>query len=121
MPAQDGEIVVEVTVKIRTNINSAEVMAMVNKAAGEGLLDTTVLIAGDVVRDSPIKFGTNKRSIDYWVRKLKAKIFSTSGYGGWLEVGTRKMEARPYFHPAALRHLPQLASNIAKRLRALGG
>ncbi len=112
---------VEVTVKIKTNIHTAEVMAKVNKAASEGLLDTTVDIAGDVVRDSPVRWGTNRRSIDYWVRKLKARIFSTSGYGGWLEVGTRKMAARPYFHPAALRHLPQLASNIAKRLRVFGG
>ncbi len=117
---------VEITVKIKTNIHTAEVMAMVNKAASEGLLDTTVKIAEDVVRDSPVRWGTNRRSIDYWVRKLKAKIFSTSGYGGGLEVGhhTRSgswVAARPYFYPAAIKHLPKLASNIAKRLRALGG
>ena len=111
----------EVKVKVRVKIDNERVMGLVNKASSEGLLDTTVKIAGDVVRDSPIKFGTNKRSIDYWVKKLTARIFSTSGYGGWLEVGTRKMAARPYFHPAALRHLPKLASNIAKRLRARGG
>jgi hypothetical protein len=46
--------------------------------------------------------GFNKASI----KLLKSNrgdwaIGTTSGYGGYLEFGTRKMKARPYFLPAA--------------------
>ena len=31
---------------------------------------------------------------------IDGEVFTTSGYGGYLEVGTRKMPARPYIVPA---------------------
>jgi HK97 gp10 family phage protein len=48
--------------------------------------------------------GNNKNSIDAEVVEtdegVNAKLFTQSGYGGYLEVGTSKMEARPYMFPA---------------------
>ena len=103
------------------NIKVPKVMGLVNDAAEEGLRDTVVETAADVVEGSRVKTGHNRRSIDYWVRKLRAKIFSTSGYGGYLEVGTSKMAGIPYFRPAADRHFKNLIPNIAKRLKVRGG
>lgn len=37
--------------------------------------------------------GTHKRSITY----KDGQLYSSSGYGGYLEFGTRKMAARPHF------------------------
>lgn len=47
-----------------------------------------------------VKGGNNRDSIDYRASGLSGEIFTESGYGGWLEVGTSKMAARPYFRPA---------------------
>lgn len=48
--------------------------------------------------------GTNRRSIDVTVElrdgKIKAELFTQSGYGGYLESGTSKMRAQPYLWPA---------------------
>lgn len=117
----------QIRAKWKLNINVPKVMGIVGDAAEEGLRDTVVETAADVVKGSPVLTGHNRRSVDYWVRKLKGKIFGTSGYSGWLEVGTHKadgtwkMPPRPYFRPAADRHFPNLAKNIAKRLRMRGG
>lgn len=47
-----------------------------------------------------IRGGNNRDSIDWESSGLSGKVFSESGYGGWLEIGTSKMPARPYFRPA---------------------
>ena len=44
--------------------------------------------------------GHNAASIQYSVVGLNGEVFTQSGYGGWLEVGTSKMAAQPYFRPA---------------------
>jgi HK97 gp10 family phage protein len=48
--------------------------------------------------------GNNADSIDYSVDSTRggatAQVFTQSGYGGWLEIGTSRMAARPYFAPA---------------------
>ncbi len=117
---RDGAIV-QIRTKWRININTLKVMGVVNGAVEEGLKDTVVETAAEVVRGSPVLTGHNRRSIDYWVKKLRARIFGTSGYSGYLEVGTSKMAAQPYFKPAADRHFPNFVKNVARRLRARGG
>ena len=49
---------------------------------------------------SPVATGHNRDSIAWESSGLSGKVFSESGYGGWLEIGTSKMPARPYFRPA---------------------
>ena len=120
MPVEGSEIV-EIRARFKANINTPRVMGIVNDAVEEGLLDTVVDTAADVVKGSAVLTGHNRRSIDYWVRKLHAMIFGTSGYSGYLETGTSKMAAQPYFKPAADKNFPNFARNVAKRLRMRGG
>jgi mRNA-degrading endonuclease RelE of RelBE toxin-antitoxin system len=54
---------------------------------------------------SPYDTGTNRASINF--EKLgmdgnimKFRLFTTSNYGAWLELGTARMAARPYILPA---------------------
>lgn len=54
--------------------------------------------------DTPVKTGTNKRSLDATViqqeKGVEATMYSQSGYGGYLEVGTKNMKPQPYMYPA---------------------
>ncbi len=116
----------KINVSVQLNLNTLAVAEKVRKAASQALKDTAIDIAHDVVRLSPKLTGDNARSIDYKIKELEAEIFSTSGYGGYLEVGTRAhgpatkpmlvwegpdgklifahwvrgIPARPYFKPA---------------------
>ena len=101
---------------VQVNMKTKEVSEKAHKATGEGLRDVTVLIANDAIQGSPVLTGNNRRSIQYRVDELVAWIFSTSGYGGFIETGTVKMAARPYFKPALDRHIGKLGSAIKARL-----
>lgn len=60
--------------------------------------------------------GTNRRSIDSDVvleaTGVKAEMFTTSGYGGWLEGGTRNMPAQPYIWPAFRMFVGKIAGRV---------
>jgi len=104
-------------------------------------------VAGDAIGGSPAVTGNNRRSIffgvsgmghkqgssegrqagDTWTgqdisvlneSKLEGAVYSTSGYGGFLETGTRRMGARPYFKPALDRNftVSKLAEAIKRYL-----
>jgi len=107
-------------ISVKTNLKIKEVNNKVNRASAEGLKDLIVDMAGDVIKGSPvakIEGGTNRRLIKYEAKGLIGKIYSTSGYGGYLEVGTYKMAARPYFRPAYDRHYKKLPLRIKRRLK----
>jgi len=46
--------------------------------------------------------------------KIEGAVYSTSGYGGFLEVGTYKMPARSYIKPAYDRHIGELPGNMKR-------
>lgn len=61
--------------------------------------------------------GTNRRSIDVEVTEdlqkgVKAELFTQSGYGGWLEIGTRFMRAQPYLWPAFRAFQGKIAESV---------
>ena len=114
----------KITTNWVTNIKSKEVEDKVSKATKQGLTDVVTDIANDAIKGSPWLFGNNARSIKYEVgpgkpvaeKELEGAIYSTSGYGGYLETGTVKMPARPYFKPALDRNAKNLPNNIKGHL-----
>jgi len=107
-------------VSITTNLKIKAVQDKVKEATARGLKDVIIDMAGDVVKGSPVAEvggGTNRRSIEYKAKGLSGSIYSTSKYGGYLEVGTYKMAARPYFRPALDKHCKKLPERIKERLR----
>ncbi len=87
-------MVVRVTTKIRIN-------AGWQKQALEEALDVMPALMDQVVAvsksRSPVQFKVNKESLS-WKAESRRKFmaFTESGYGGWLHVGTRRMQGRPY-------------------------
>ena len=73
-------------------------------------------------RPHPGGTGHNRRSIDVEVkiteRGVEASIFTQSGYGGYLELGTAQMRAQPYIYPAFERHVSKIPVRIREKIEA---
>lgn len=83
--------------------NSRSVIEEARRLAAEQIALFCSTMAVEAKELSPVAKvggGNNRDSIDYTANGLNGEIFTQSGYGGWLEVGTSKMAARPYFRPA---------------------
>lgn len=115
----------KITMDFKLNLKTKEATKKVEKAARLGMRDTVVDIAGDAIKMSPVLTGNNRRSIQYEVgpggevakREGEGAIYSTSGYGGYIETGTVNMPARPYFKPALDRNIKKLPKNIDRHLK----
>lgn len=95
----------------------------------------------EAVKGSPVKTGHNRRTIGVEVNAfgavtleqsaggdvtpgvaqsnpngVGAALYTQSGYGGWLETGTRFMSAQPYIYPAVQKFLSGIAAAIRRRL-----
>ncbi len=113
--------------KIDLDLNIPELKKATEEATRLGMRDVTVQIHAEAIDrappwDHPHPTGTNRRSIAAEVSgmglvatggegkaervvdegKIQGAVYSTSGYGGYLEVGTitPKRVARPYLAPA---------------------
>ena len=105
---------------VTVNIKDEQVIRQVSEASKMAMRDTTVEVVHDSVQLSPWLTGNNRRSIVGEVSgmggvasggegrtermvddsKIEGAVYSTSGYGGYLETGTSKMAARPYIKPS---------------------
>jgi len=110
----------KMTSTVTLNLRTEEVNKEVTEANKLAMRDTVVLINYDAVRWSPWETGHNRRSIVGEASgmgvivqgidaepertvddsKIEGAVYSTSGYGGYLETGTTKMPAQPYIKPA---------------------
>ena len=113
-------------VSIDLNLKTKEVSKQTKDACINGLRDVTVAILAGSVRDSPKITGTNRRSLDIQVSglrsgefvdptKIESAVFSTSGYGGYLETGTVKMGAQPYIKPNVDKEFT--ISNVSSKIK----
>ena len=86
-------------VTIRDN-SPAVIKQVTNLTIGTGLIKFMEKLHQRVQNKAPVDTGNHKGSIQ-WVRlgKSSMNIFSSSGYGGYLEFGTSRMTARPHFQP----------------------
>ena len=131
----------KITFKFKTELKTDELTILMLEASRAGLRDTIVDIHEDTILNAKsVGFwltGHNARSIASEVsgmgivqrgqdaepekvvddRLLQAAVYSTSGYGGYGEVGTSKMAARPYFRPAYDKNIGGLARNIRDHIK----
>jgi HK97 gp10 family phage protein len=104
--------------QVKLNLRTAEAKEEVRTATFAAVQETFEIdIKAAAKEGSPVLTGTNKRSIDTEVTQIpsgvQAKLFTQSGYGGYLEIGTRNMSARPYLQPA----FDEGVSNIAEKVK----
>ena len=110
----------KIDVHVQMNLRPAEVTQAVAKATERALRHTLV----DIMRQtkqrpptgSPVKTGTNQSSITMEQTGLTGMVYSTSGYGGYLETGTARMPARPYFKPALDANIGKFAQYVREEM-----
>jgi len=109
------------TTEIHLNLRTEAVVKEVTDANKLAMRDTVVEVVADSIRPpSPWKTGHNRRSMVGEVSgmgiaylgqdaeperqvddaKIEGAVYGTSGYSGFLEVGTSRMNPRPYIKPA---------------------
>lgn len=123
----DEDITLKITTKWVLDLKTKEAQDKVNKASKQGLKDVVTDIANDAIQGSPYLTGHNRRSIKYEVgpgkevakEELSGAVYSTSGYGGYLETGlvSKNYPPRPYFKPALDRNIKNLPKEIKAELR----
>ncbi len=114
----------KLTAKLVVNLKTKEVRDKVEKARDKALKDTITDITNDAVKGSPHRTGHNRRSIKPEIgpggeiakKKGEGAVYSTSGYGGYLETGTVNMPAQPYFKPAYDKNIHKLTDGLKKEL-----
>ena len=130
----------KMTVSVAVNLKEQEVIGKVTQASKLAMRDTVVEVTHDAVKGSPWLTGNNRRSITGEASgmgmvasggegasermiddsKIEGAVYSTSGYGGYIEIGTDKMDPRPYFKPAMDKNFTR--DKYAQKVRShLGG
>jgi HK97 gp10 family phage protein len=69
-------------------------------------------VKAEAMRKVPVKTGHLRSSIYAKVREWIVQIGAEATYALFVELGTRRMRARPYLWPAIQEYLPQLEFNI---------
>lgn len=131
----------KMTSTIELNLRTEAVDKEVTEANKLAMRDTVVEVTHDAIELSPWITGNNRRSIvfgvsgmghteqhreasDTWTgkdeslldnSKLEGVVYSSSGYGGFLETGTSKMPAQPYIKPATDKNFT--AEKFARKVK----
>jgi hypothetical protein len=85
-------------VRFNANPRALRKMSEVSFGRIRDLAEDTVSRAVD---KSPYDTGNNRDNIKFaQERKGAFIVFTESGYGGWLEIGTERRPATPYIRPA---------------------
>lgn len=107
---------------VRVTSNVEAVVAAAVKGAEVGVTAWGLMVETDGKLLSPVKTGTNRRSINTQVKtedkKITAQIGPGTDYGGYLELGTRHMAARPYMRPASDMHRVDGPQAVRDNVRA---
>ena len=122
--------------EVEASLNMTEVIKKVEDASRLGMRDVTVEVHAQTVEEPPLGSprltGNNARSLAAEVSgmgivggtenermvddsKIEGVVYSTSGYGGFLETGTQHMPARPYIVPAGDRYFTE--GNLGKAIK----
>jgi len=105
------------TLNLRTAEAQAELSGIIFESQQE-TFEKDILVEAENL--SPVRTGTNVASIQTTTELTeqgpKSELFTTDGYGGFLEVGTKKMAARPYLYPAFLHGIINFPQRIYRRL-----
>jgi hypothetical protein len=100
--------------QIKFNPGYREALKNGNRAL---IVDMTETMMKHVIDFSPYDTGNNKRSIQSDIHPVEpwARVYTTSGYGAYLELGTVHMSGRYYFRRAFENTKAEINENRRKK------
>jgi HK97 gp10 family phage protein len=105
------------TVTVKVNYNRLpQVRGKVREGASRVIRECALQIEGDAKMACPVDTGTLVNSISTETGDLEATVSTDSGYGAYVNFGTRRMAPRPFMTSAADRNIPQLKSKLQAML-----
>lgn len=109
-----------VTVRVVSN-RLPQIAAGLQPAVADAVKKTTLDIEAESKRLAPVKTGTLRRSIHSVFSNggLTGKVGPSVVYSHFVEFGTRRMGARPYMRPAALKAMPDFIAAVKAALGKL--
>lgn len=122
-----------VSAKATLKLRSTRAMYYLNEALLAATQDVFAEITFTAAEHSPVLDkatserypGENRDSIQSKVTQVKkgvkARLFTTSGFGGFLELGTKNTAAQPYLFPAFEEHIGGLPEAVKERLEEISG
>lgn len=110
-------------VTVTLNLRTKEALAQVKQAILEGTRETFVAMKGAAKANAHFgkySTGATADSIDIGVKEteegVRAALFTQSGHGGYVEVGTKNMKAEPFIRPAVDEKIGSLIPAIKEKI-----
>jgi HK97 gp10 family phage protein len=109
-----------VTIVVRSN-RLPQMPALIKAAVVQEVTKATLDVEAKSKALAPVRTGTLRRSIHsvFEAGGLRGIVGPSVLYGKFVELGTRRMGARPYMRPAAEQVLPKFADAVKRALAGL--
>lgn len=108
-----------VTIRIVSN-RIPQIAAAIRPALSRAVKTATLDVQAKAQAIVPVKTGTLRRSItSQFPSELTGRVGPSVNYGVYVEMGTRRMAARPYMRPAAAQAASGFVSAVRAALKGL--
>ena len=94
------------------DLNTQAIIDKIKNVSEGGMKDLAEDITENAKDLSPVDTGTNKASITWDEQNGKYKVYTESGYGAFLELGTKKMNPQPYIFPSFEKSIKNLGKYL---------
>lgn len=104
--------------KIELNFDLNEnVDDIINQAIEKGLTEAAIFAQGEAKKKVPVDKGTLRDNIFYKVEGKQAIIYDNVEYAPYVELGTVKMQARPFLRPSVFNNRKQILNIVSNSLK----
>lgn len=85
---------------VKLNLDTNKAIRMIQRLVHEEFVSLCENVTELAKDKTPYDTGTNRASITWDESEKQFRVYTQSGYGAYLELGTSKMQAKPYIYPA---------------------
>lgn len=105
-------------IDVKITDNSGEFLKALPEQIEQALIAIGLTAESYAKRDCPVDTGRLRNSITHEVRMNENAVYIGSNveYAAFVEIGTKRMKARPYLRPAAANHTEEYKDLVKQAL-----